>query len=113
MADPTADPTPAPADPTPSPSDPIPAPLPTVDPAKILPFVNALRALATGRKGVIVLGAIAFCIVVYFKDPTKLTQLLAFLGVLLPSFFGAQAYEDGKKQEALATAKRFATPGQG
>ncbi len=72
------------------------------DPAPIQnPFAGILAMLGT-RKGSIVLGAIAFCMVVYLREPGKLDKILAFLAVVLPTYFGSQAYEDKGKITAAA-----------
>lgn len=81
--------------------------------SKIIPFVSAFLAMANGRKGLVVILAIALSTLVYLKEPAKLTQILAFLGVLLPAYFASQAYEDGKKQDSVAASGAFVKPGQG
>ncbi len=63
------------------------------------PLAGIMAMLGT-RKGSIVLGAIAFCMVVYLREPGKLDKILAFLAVVLPTYFGSQAYEDKAKIDA-------------
>jgi hypothetical protein len=60
-------------------------------------------ALLRSKKGIVVLAAMAFCLVVYLRDPSKLDKLLQFLTVTIPVWLGAQGYEDGQKHAANST----------
>lgn len=107
---PTPAPVPAPT-PTPTPQGLIPAPAPTPTPISapapidtITPFLGPLMALLRSKKGIVVLAALAFCLVVYFRDPTKFDKIMQFLAVTIPVWLGAQGYADGQKHVADATS---------
>jgi len=101
-------PAPAPQGLTPAPV-PVPAPAPTPSPAPspisaITPLLGPLMALLRSKKGIMVLAALAFCLVVYLRDPTKLDKIMQFLSVTIPVWLGAQGYADGQKHVADAAA---------
>jgi len=100
MSNTPTDPTPpvaeAPAAAAPAP---LPAPAPAPTPAQMA-IISPVMAMLKSRKGIVVLGAIAFCMVVYLRDPSKLDKILNFLTVAIPGWFLSQSWEDGKKHEA-------------
>lgn len=105
---PTPAPVPAPV-PAPAPQGLLSAPAPSPTPAPaitpidaITPLLGPLMALLRSKKGVMVLGALAFCLVIYLRDPTKLDKILQFLTVTIPVWLGAQGYADGQKNAAGA-----------
>jgi hypothetical protein len=65
-----------------------------------MPVFGPIKVLLQSRKGIVVLVALAFCTLVYFRDPSKLDKILQFLTVTVPMWLAAQGYEDGKKHEA-------------
>ncbi len=96
-------------EPTP-PASPAPNPSPL---ARVVPIVGPLLTMLGTRKGLVVVGAISFATVVYFRDPAQLDKLLTFLGAVIAAYFGAQSYEDAsaKKSSALVEAERVKNGG--
>jgi uncharacterized protein (DUF486 family) len=67
------------------------SPTPATTPATIVPFVSSFLAIAKGRKGLVL---IVFATIVYLRNPTRLTQILAFLGVVVPAYFASSTGAD-------------------
>lgn len=86
-----------PTEPVPAPTAPAPEPVqaPAL-PSDLTPVVGPLMALLKSRKGVVMLGAVAFCAVVYLRDPSKLDKLISFLSYVLTVWFGSHAWQESK-----------------
>lgn len=72
---------------------------PTPEQKKLVPIVGPLLVMAGQRKGTIVLAVVLFCALVYWREPDKLNPILAFLAVVFPAYFAAQASEDNAKKK--------------
>lgn len=75
---------------------PIPAIAPIPAPAGLTPVLGPLMMLLRSRKGVVMLSAVAFCALVYLRDPSKLDKIVAFLSYVLTVWFGSHAWQESK-----------------
>lgn len=81
------------------PASPAPSPVPPPAPRPVTPVAGPVMGILSSRKGVAMLGVLAFCFYVYAKDPSKLDQILGLLKFVLPTWFAAHAWQESKKGE--------------
>ena len=66
----------------------------------VTPFIGPVLAMLGSRKGIVMLGVLIFCGLVYWRDPAQRTWVLGFLALTVPMYFHATATEDKAQHEA-------------
>jgi hypothetical protein len=77
----------------------LPSPVPPPAPRPVTPLAGPVMGILSSRKGVAMLGVLAFCAYVYTKDPSRLGEVMGLLKFVLPTWFAAHAWQEAKKAE--------------